>query len=531
VSAGQGLSVATVPSRGLGAGVVRSGALTFVGGVIAAIGGFLLTLAVARGLGVERSGVFFVSLGLFSILTNTLELGADTGLVRSIPRLRTLGRSDELTRTVLVAIVPVLIGGCVAAVLVAEFSPTLARVFMQQGSTVLGASFLRAVAPYLAVAPVATVLIAGTRGFGSVIPFVTIQNIAMPLARPLVIGLLVVGGVTSDRAIATAWGLPWAVAAVIAVALVAGALRREPAVTAVDSRRSNGAVAAEFWAFASTGAFAGAAEVTLVWLDVLLVGWLVGPDQAGIYAAASRFVTTGSLALQATRIATAPRLAALLTAGRTTDAERLFNGGSQAVVATSWPLYLGLAFFSPVILRLFGHGFTAGATALTILSVAMLVDTATGNIGSVLLMAGSSRWNLFNAVAGLGVDIVVDVILIPRHGATGAAIGWAAAIVVINVLACLEVHYLMKLRIFDLGTIRTAAAAALCFGVPGVVLAIAVQRSLTSLAVWIVVGVTTYLTWWWRRRHDPDVVVVLGALGLRKPPPETALPETPELTK
>jgi hypothetical protein len=43
--------------------------------------------------------------------------------------------------------------------------------------------------------------------------------------------------------------------------------------------------------------------------------------------------------------------------------------------------------------------------------------------------------------------------------------------------------------------------------------------------------VTTYLTWWWRRRHDPDVVVVLGALGLRKPPPETALPETPELTK
>jgi O-antigen/teichoic acid export membrane protein len=436
-----------------------------------------------------------------------------------VPRLLTLGRTRELRRTVLSAVLPVAVGGVVAAGLVAHFAPTLAHVFMQQGSTVLGANYLRSIAPYLAVAPVATVLIAGTRGFGSVVPFVTIQNIGLPLVRPLVIALLVVAGVASDRWVANAWGLPWAVAAVVALYVILRQLRRavDPAELG-DPVRSVRVVAAEFWSFASARAFAGAAEVTLIWLDVLLVGWLVGPLQAGIYATASRFVTTGTLALQASRIAISPRLSHLLVSDQKPAAERLYNGSTQAVVASSWPLYLGLACFAPLVLRLFGHGFTHGSTALSILSLAMLVDMATGNISTVLLMAGSSRWNLLNAGTGLTIDVVVDLLLIPHHGATGAAIGWAASIITINVMACFEVHYLMGLQIFDHANLRAMAVALVCFGLPGVVLRAVAGHSPWSLVVWAVVGGTSYGSWWWRRRNDPDVLGVLQALHLRRDP-------------
>lgn len=497
--------------------VIRGGALSLAGGIIAGLGGFLLTLVVARGLGPTRTGVFFVSLGLFTILSNTLELGADTGLVRMIPRLITLNRSRELRRTVALAVVPVIVGGAVAAVLVSVYAPTLARVFMEQGSTVLGSSFLRTIAPYLAVAPVATVLIAGTRGFGSVIPFVSIQSIALPLTRPLVIFVLVVAGVATDHRVANAWGVPWAIAALVAAMVILGQLRRATdGHLDSDPARPVRVVAGDFWSFASARAFAGAAEVTLIWLDVLLVGWLVGPLQAGIYATASRFVTTGTLALQASRIAISPRLSQLLTADQKQAAERLYNGSTRAVVASSWPLYIGLACFAPLILRLFGHGFTHGATALTILSLAMLVDMATGNIATVLLMAGSSRWNLLNASTGLTIDVVVDLILIPHHGATGAAIGWATAIVTINVMACLEVHYLMGLQIFDRANIRAMAVALLCFGLPGVVIAALAGDSVWSLVAWVAIGGVSYLSWWWRRRNDPDVRFVLRALHLRR---------------
>ena len=508
---------APATSSATGQRVIRGGALSFAGGLIAGVGGFLLTVVVARGLGAEQAGVFFVSLGLFTILSNALELGADTGLVRAIPRLRALGRPADISRTLIVATVPVLVVGCIAAVLVSIYAPTLARVFMTQGNSVHGASFLRTVAPYLAFASVATVLAAGTRGFGSVVPYVSIQNIGLPLLRPLAIGVLVTAGIATERSVAAAWGLPLVAAALIAAGLVVRSTRRlGTAGQSATEPRPLPALAGEFWAFAGARAFGGVAEIMLIWLDVLLVGWLVGPLEAGVYAAASRFITTGTLVLQATRIAITPQLSRLLATERTSEAEALFNGGAQAVVAASWPLYLGLACFSPAILRVFGRHFTSGATSLTILSLAMLVDTATGNIGSVLLMAGRSRWNVVNATSALAVDVIIDLLLIPHHGATGAAIGWAAAIVVLNVLACLEVHYLMGLQIFDRATIRTAILAGLCFGAPGVVLGLLEPRLLWPPAAWLVIGGACYVAWWWRRRNDPEIRLLLDALGVSR---------------
>ncbi|MFD0540563.1 hypothetical protein ACFQY7_48950 [Actinomadura luteofluorescens] len=77
----------------------RGGAIGLVSSVIAAASGFLLTVVVARTLGVAEAGVFFVVVALFTIVAEIAELGADTGLVRTTARLRALGRVDELRRS------------------------------------------------------------------------------------------------------------------------------------------------------------------------------------------------------------------------------------------------------------------------------------------------------------------------------------------------------------------------------------------------------------------------------------------------
>lgn len=517
------MSAAAPPAVRVNSGrLVQGSVLSLGGGVVAALGGFLLTLAVARGLGTTRSGVFFVSLGIFTLLANVLELGADTGLVWSIPRLRTLGRTADLGPVVVVALAPVAVAGVLAAVLVGLFAPHLAAIFMEQGSTVLGGQFLRTVAPYLAFAPLATVMLAGTRGFGTVVPFVSVQNVALPLARPAAIALLVAAGLSSDRVIATAWGLPWAAAAAVGALVLARQIRRTTATAGTaGGHQPLGGLGKEFWSFAGARAFAGAADTTLVWLDVLLVGWLVGPHDAGIYATASRFVTTGTLALQATRIATAPALSRLITAGDRTAAERVYHGATRGVIVASWPLYIGLACFAPTILRIFGHDFSRGGTALTILAGAMLVDVATGNVGTVLLMGGGSRWNLLNSTTGLLVDVVLDLLLIPTHGAVGgavgAAIGWAAAIVVINVMTCLEVHYLMGLRVVDAPTLRLVGTMLGLVAVPGVLLAGLGGRSVVALVTWLAVTAVGVGSWIWRNRTQADVTDLVAALRTAVP--------------
>src|SRR3954451_18662053 len=67
--------------------VARGGALNFAASVAAALLQFALGVAVARTLPAASAGAFFQAVALFLILSNSAELGADTGLVRSVPRL------------------------------------------------------------------------------------------------------------------------------------------------------------------------------------------------------------------------------------------------------------------------------------------------------------------------------------------------------------------------------------------------------------------------------------------------------------
>src|SRR5918912_11243 len=91
--------------------------------------GSVLNLVGSRGLGARGAGLFLEAVALFTILSNAGELGADTGVVRMIPRLRALGRGQDVRRTLVVALVPVGVLGIAFAAAVYMLAPELARVF------------------------------------------------------------------------------------------------------------------------------------------------------------------------------------------------------------------------------------------------------------------------------------------------------------------------------------------------------------------------------------------------------------------
>ena len=68
--------------------VARGGSLNFIGAVANGLLQFALVVVVTRSLTRSASGAFFEAIALFLILSNTAELGADTGLTRMIPRYR-----------------------------------------------------------------------------------------------------------------------------------------------------------------------------------------------------------------------------------------------------------------------------------------------------------------------------------------------------------------------------------------------------------------------------------------------------------
>src|SRR5262249_3689367 len=154
--------------------LARGGSLSLVGTIVNALLGFVIVVVITRGQGARGAGILFEAIALFTILSNTAELGADTGLVRMIPRHRVNERSRDIPRTISVAIWPVLAASTVLAVAVFVFAPQLARAFIHGANRELGVQDLRLLAPFLPAGTAITVVLAGSRGFGTMVPYLTV---------------------------------------------------------------------------------------------------------------------------------------------------------------------------------------------------------------------------------------------------------------------------------------------------------------------------------------------------------------------
>ncbi len=231
----------------------------------------------------------------------------------------------------------------------------------------------------------------------------------------------------------------------------------------------------------------------MLWLDILIVGAILGSYDAGVYAAVSRLAMIGTFALEGTRLAIAPRLSGRLARREHPHAADLYQSATRLLILASWPVYLLFAIYPTVTLGIFGPRYTAGAVALVIIALAMLVNTGTGNVTVVLLMGGKSSWNVVNTMAALFVNVTLNLLLLPRIGIAGAAVAWAASIVVDNLAAVLEVWWIFGIAPAGRGYGLVVAVASGCFGVAGLAIRSALGQSVPALALALVAGLAVYL--------------------------------------
>ena len=498
--------------------LARGGLLNLVGGAVSGVFGLALVVVVSRGLGASRTGVFFEAVALFTILSSVAEFGASTGMVRLVARSRgDVGRIESLYR---VALLPVLAGSAVVAVALFTLAPVIAELVVDEGTVPLMTDYVRALCWFLPAATGASVVLAGTRGFGTMLPFVALESTMKPLLRLLLIWLVIAAGLGAG-AVTAGWALPMALTfplGLLAFVRMVRAARRAQ-VGGEEIREPWRNAARDFWRFAAPRGLATIFQLSVLWLDILLVGALRGAREAGIYAAVSRFVLVGALAIEAVRFAIAPQLSRLLGLGDHREAEHLYQRGTWWLMALSWPFYLSILFFTPTIVSLFGPEFAEGAVPLAILSVAMLANTGTGNVTVVLLMGGKSSWNLANTVAALVANVTLNLLLIPPLGVTGAAIAWSVSILVENGAALVQIKRFFGIRPFGSGYLRVVAAAVVTFGPVGLLVRTFVGSGPGALAVFAAGAVPLFALAIWRSRRELDLGVLADAvpgLGRRR---------------
>lgn len=508
----------------------RNGMIGFAGSVVAAAAGFLLSVIMGRSLGPAASGTFFVVVAVVTVVTTAGKMGADTGLVWALPRSRVLTEFGDLRQTIGIAVIPsAAISGLLALACFVGANP-LARVLVDDASAEQTAELLRIAAPFILLAGPALVLVAGLRGVGGIAAYAIVQNLFLAAFRTLVVAVAVFAGAGLVGAM-WAWCSPFLVVFVIAGLILRRMVNVVVSTSVVGTPRRRALVAREFWRFSGGRALSSVLEIAIVWSDVLIVAALTGSREAGIYAAASRFVTTGTLVEASLRIAIGPELSSRLAVRDLASATTLVGITTQWIILLSWPLYIALAIYAPVLLDVFGEGFRDGAAALAVLSVAMLVSMATGNSQAVLLMSGRSLWQTGNKAVALTANIALNFALVPRWGMLGAATAWAVTILVDSTAVVWQVRYLVGMRLSIAPLLNAMLFGSITFTTIGLIVREVVGLNVVTAAAGLAVSAVIHvLLLRWRREHF-HLGLLRGALRRRpvidtKPPALTESPTT-----
>ncbi len=204
-------------------------------------------------------------------------------------------------------------------------------------------------------------------------------------------------------------------------------------------------------------------------MDTLMLGYFSSQKDVGIYSVALKISAFVLIGIEIMLPIVSPLFSQFCETRDRQSMEGLFN------TSTKWLSYAGLVIFTCIaifreeVLHVFGKGFVGGSTVLLILSAGQLVNAATGPTGALLTMTGKQKWELANTGVMVGINFLLNLLLIPRMGMTGAAIATATSIALINSAKLIQVYLLFGIRAYDwrflkgLIAVGTAAAVAYAF--------------------------------------------------------------------
>ena len=514
--------------------VARGGTLNLIGAGVSAATTVGVTVFVTRVFSKPVAGAFFTATSAFLIVEAVASLGANVGLVYFIARLRSLGEEKRIPRILRAAVIPVIVASLLLTVLMVGVAEPLAKVLLSghlaKGGAVSPAAVaqaLRALALTLPFAALLDTYLGVGRGYRDMRPTVVVDKIGRSAVQ--LFGILIAVTAGSAVLLAPLWALPYVPAAAVAwlwvrrirrrpskgprgmpdvppelaallaistpVPKIKGALQRGSRTAA---RRLANANPRGFWQFTTPRGIASLASITLQRIDIVLVAILMGPGWAAVYTAATRFLVAGQLGNMAISMAAQPRFTELFALGDRRNANIIYQVTTAWLVLLTWPLYLLAIVYGPIVLSVFGHSYKAGADVMLILGVTMLLATACGQVDMVLITTGRSSWSLINGLLAVAVNVSLDLVLIPRYGITGAAIGWAVAIIVTNLMPMAQLASSIHLQPFGRGTILAAGLSVVAFCAVPLAIRSVLGGGLTGFAAGVAAGCVVEAIGLWR---------------------------------
>lgn len=436
------------PANGLTDQTVRHGIVlargTAVNAVALLVTGFraAFTLLVARLLGSAVLGIFGVAWATTDLVSKVTTFGLDTSVMTFLPRTEALGdhaATLRIRRAALALGLTLSLGAAAVGVVLCGLASRVG----ERGDLAWATAVALLALPGIALYRISNAV---SRGLGAMHHDIYSRGITDNLVTcATLLAAIALGARTLAPEVA-------ALAGALASGAVAFACARRLAIRDRNDHDpgSVGQTASIGTLMRASGAICGydLLNIGLMQIDVIMLGLFVGRGSGitlasvGIYAAAAEAAGTLRKINQAFGPIFTTAMARHMASRNVREAEASFALVARWMLTVLVPALVVFVCASHLIMAMFGPDFKNGASWLAILSVACALNAFVG-LGETILTVERPALNLKNAVGVALATVVTNLLLIPRLGPLGAALGMLVPYTVYGVLRVRQIRRLL----------------------------------------------------------------------------------------
>ena len=196
------------------------------------------------------------------------------------------------------------------------------------------------------------------------------------------------------------------------------------------------------------------------WMDTLFLGYLKTTTDVGIYNIALSTSNLISVIPHAFFVLFLPMIIELYT--KSQNITNLYHTVAKWIFFINLPILAILLIFpKQIITILFGSAYESGFLVLAILSISFIIFNYSLTSREVLLMLKKTKLIFLNTIVVFALNLILNLILIPKYGIYGAAIATGISYIIHAILIQIEFFKFTKISPIQLNYIKSIIATLL----------------------------------------------------------------------
>ena len=397
--------------------------------VLGAVMAFLFNIFLARKLGAEHTGIFYLCYTVLMIAIVFSRLGIDNILLRNVAAFNDKKRYQDLKSIFRVCIKIVFFSSLVVSSLLYLLSDYIIIYFFKNPEMLNSLQLiLIGIIPY----SLSLIVVAGLKGLKKIGEATIIESVVIPTFSVGVLYFML------DDTQVNNFVSSYVIGFFLLICLAFFFWERntrfiKEKTLSVNYKKVLNSSIPLLWV--------SAMFLVNTWADRIFLGYYSDAEAVGVYSIAVKIALLVSFILGAVNSASSAKFSEYYNNNNLKKLSNYCKKASNMMVFVSFPVLFIIIIFSNNLLSIFGSEFVVGSTALIILCSGQFVNVACGSVGQVLAMTNNEILLNRSVFTGVILNIVLNIILIPAYGINGAALATCCSWITVNILA---VYYVKK---------------------------------------------------------------------------------------